>query len=155
MRTLLILMGLLALAGCAAQRQAQFNEGAAKCKAEIPAVIGNYMKREQCINDAATSAGFHGPAEDLVSATRVALAEKVDSGAMTVAEANVQFAQMKYEIQQEAAAQRAANAQAAAAILSAMPRPQPYVVPACQIPVSRPWNATCTQMGNYTTCNGN
>lgn len=74
---------------------------------------------------------------------------------MTVAEANVQFAQMKYEIQQEAAAQRAANAQAAAAILSAMPRPQPYVVPAYQIPVSRPWNATCTQMGNYTTCNGN
>ena len=80
MRTLLILMGLLALAGCAAQRQAQFNEGAAKCKAEIPAVIGNYMKREQCINDAATSAGFHGPAEDLVSATRVALAEKVELG---------------------------------------------------------------------------
>jgi hypothetical protein len=151
MRRIGYLSCLVALAGCAAQRQAQFDSAAAECRASIPALIGNYVKRQTCINAAARNAGFKGPAEDLVEATRIELAEKVDRGEITAADANAQFARMKYDLQQSEAAQRVANAQAAAAILSAMPRPQPYVIPT----PPQPWTASCTRMGNYTTCTGN
>jgi hypothetical protein len=155
MRKLALLAGLMALAGCAAQRQAQFNKDAAQCRAEIPAMVGNYVRRQQCIVDAANRAGFTGASEGLLNATRIELAEKVDKGEMTPADANVQFAQVRYQVEQSDAAQRVANAQATAAVLSAMPRPQPYVVPIYQAPVAQPWSATCSRMGNFTTCNGN
>jgi hypothetical protein len=155
MRKLVVLAGLVALAGCAAQRQVQFNKDAAQCRAEIPATVGNYVRRQQCIIDASNRAGFRGPGADLLNATRIALAEKVDKGEITGADANVQYAQVRYQVEQSDAAQRTANAQAAAAVLSAMPRPQPYVVPIYQAPVAQPWSATCSRMGNFTTCNGN
>jgi hypothetical protein len=87
MRKLVVLVGLVALAGCAAQRQAQFNKDAMQCRAEIPAVVGNYVRRQQCIVDSANRAGFTRPGEGLLKATRIELAEKVDKGEMTVAEA--------------------------------------------------------------------
>jgi hypothetical protein len=155
MRKWAVLAGLVALAGCAAQRQAQFNKDAAQCRAEIPAVVGNYVRRNQCIIDSSDRAGFTGPSQGLLNATRMELAEKVDKGEMTDAEANAQYAQVRYQVEQSDAAQRTANAQAAAAILSSMPRPQPYVTPTYQMPVPQPWSATCTRMGVYTTCNGN
>jgi hypothetical protein len=155
MRKLVVLAALVALAGCAAQRQAQFNKDAAQCRAEIPATVGNYVRRQQCIVDAVNRAGFTGASQGLLNATRIELAEKVDKGEMTAAEANVQLARVTYQVEQSDAAQRTANAQVAAAILSAMPRPQPYVVPVYQAPVAQPWSATCSRMGNFTTCNGN
>jgi hypothetical protein len=59
---------------------------------------------------------------DLYHAERVALAEKVDAGAMTPAEAELKLAQMKTEIISEA--QRRSNnaTMAAAASMAAMPR---------------------------------
>ena len=86
---------------------------------------------------------------------RMELAEKVAAGKMTQADPSPQYAQVRYQVAQSDAAQRAANAQAAAAILSSMPGPRPYVQPVYQMPVAQPWSATCSRMGNFTTCNGN
>jgi hypothetical protein len=62
MRKWVVLAGLVALAGCAAQRQAQMQAQASKdaaiCRAEIPAVVGNHVRLNQCIVDAANRAGF-------------------------------------------------------------------------------------------------
>ena len=138
MRKLVVLVGLVALAGCAAQRQAQFNKDATQCRAEIPAVVGNYVRRQQCIVDSANRAGFTGPGEGLLNATRIELAEKVDKGEMTVAEARARYAQIRYQVEQSYDAHRAANAQAAAAVLSALPSPQSYLPPIYQAPASQP-----------------
>jgi hypothetical protein len=77
------------------------------------------------------------------------------AGEITNAQANAQFQQVRYQVEPSNAAQRAANAQAAAAILSAMRRSQPYAQSVYQMPVAQPWSATCSRMGNFTTCNGN
>jgi len=83
---------LLALEGCAAQqRQARYDAAAAECHASIPAAIGNYVKLETCLNEAARNAEFKGAAEDLREATRIELAEKIDRGEITKAEASAQF----------------------------------------------------------------
>jgi hypothetical protein len=143
------------LAGCAAERQRHFDEAAAVCRAQIPAQVGNYTRRQACLRTAAYDAGFRGPDQDLINATNEDLAEKVDRGDITITEANLRSAQVRYEIAQRAAAAQAERSAAAAAVLSAMPRPQPYVLPTYQMSVPQPWSATCTRMGNYTTCNGN
>ena len=39
-------------------------------------------------------------------------------------------------------------------IMLSQPHPQPYVAPAYQMPVNRPWTTNCTRMGDFTTCNG-
>ena len=145
----------MTVSGCAAQRQAKFDAAAAQCKASIPAQIGSFAARTTCINTAAEQAGFRSPAQELINATNLELAEKVDRGEITLADAKVKSAQVSYDVNQQAAAAQAQQAAAAATILSAMPRPQPYVIPTYQMPVNRPWTANCTQMGSYTTCNGN
>lgn len=159
MRTL-ALAALIAITGCAAQQQtemqAQANAGRAQCDAAIPKIQGNYVKRAVCINDAIVRAGFTGPAQGLENAKRVALSKRVDRGEISPAEAQSEFAETVYRVQQDAAAQRTANAQAAAAILGAMPRPGPQAPPVpYQIPVRQPWTANCYNNGPYTTCNGN
>jgi hypothetical protein len=154
MLKVLTLAAVVALAGCAAQRQRDFDAAAAQCKATIPKMIGNYARRERCLIEGARSAGFSGAAQGLLDATGMELAEKIDAGQITPAEAGTEYARARYNIEEQATADRAQRAEAAAAILGAMPRPQPYVVPAYQIPVAQPWTATCTRMGAFTTCNG-
>jgi hypothetical protein len=112
----LLIAGLIGMAGCAAQRQATYERLAAECRATIPEAVGNYVKRTTCLNNAATQAGFHGPAEDLLQATLVSLAERVDRGEITSSEANLAFAKVKYQIEQPEAAQRAQQAAAAAPV---------------------------------------
>jgi hypothetical protein len=55
-------------------------------------------------------AGFTGPSDGLLNATRIELAEKVGKGEMTDAEANAQYAEVRYQVSHSDAAQRAANA---------------------------------------------
>jgi hypothetical protein len=64
------------------------------------------------------------------------LAEKVDKGEMTVAEARARYAQIRYQVEQSYDAHRAANAQAA--VLSALPPLQSYLLPIYQAPASQP-----------------
>lgn len=143
------------LGGCAAQRQAQFNDAAAQCRAQIPAKVGNFVRRAQCINDAANRAGFNDPDNDLLKSTSVELAEKIDKGEMTPAEATAQYERVRYQVAQSEAAQRAASAQAAAAILSSTPQPHPYYQQPYAMPVYQPQRlqTTCTQVGNMLNCN--
>jgi hypothetical protein len=156
MLKVLALAGLVALVGCGDGRQAVYDAAAAQCRAAIPRVIGNYAKRQRCLVEAATNAGFRGPAEDLLNATRMELADKVDGGTMTPAEANVEYAHLRYDISQQQAAERAANADRAAAILMSLPQQQPYVAaPVYQMPTPQPWSATCNHFGSITTCSGN
>lgn len=145
---------LICLAGCAAQQRARFESLSAPCK-DIPGERGSAVKHAECMNAAAKDAGYTGSTEELVEAMRVALAADVDSGAITVADAKLRFAQAIYQLQQNAATQQAQRAASAAAILSAMPQPQPAVVQPYVAPVRQPWTATCSRLGNFTTCNGN
>jgi len=145
----------LALVSCAGQREVAFEKEKQQCEATIPKIIGNYARRQQCIVDAARKAGFHGAAEELLFATRIELAEKVDKGEMTPTEASARYASVRYQVQREMDADRAQRAQAAAAIMRATPQPQPYVLPTpYQIPVAQPWHATCSTIGGITNCNG-
>jgi hypothetical protein len=144
----------ICLAGCAAQRQARYETLAAPCKA-IPAERGSAVRRAECMNAASKEAGFQGPAEELLQASRMSLSVDVDNGTITPADARLRYAQTRYQVQQDEAAQQAQRAAAAAAVLSAMPRPQPYVVQPYVAPVPQPWTATCSHIGSFTTCNGN
>jgi hypothetical protein len=136
---------LVALTGCAAQRQAQMQAeakaNAQECLATIPKVVGSYVRRAECVNDANTRAGFLSPAQGLLDATRLRLAEQIDRGEISVAQAQQQLAEERYRLDQDIASQRAVASANAAAVLSAMPRPQPYVAPLpYQMPVQRPWS---------------
>jgi hypothetical protein len=154
MRYIVLAMA-ICLSGCAGdQRQARYQALAEPCKA-IPAERGSAVRHAECMNAAGTGAGYHGPAEELVQATRISLSVQVDDGTITTADARLRFAQTKYQIEQDAAAQQAQRAATAAAILSAMPQPQPYVVQPYAAPVHQPWSATCSRVGSFTTCNGN
>jgi hypothetical protein len=154
MRKWIIVASLLAMAGCAAQRQKAFDEGMATCRATYPAVIGGYMALATCINGVSDRRNPGSDSQAAVNALRLSLAEQVDASRITRAEANAQLSRFVLEVNQRDDEINAQHAAAAAAILSAMPRPQPYVPP-YQMPVSQPWSATCSRMGNFTTCNGN
>lgn len=161
MRKSVILVALaVALSGCAAQRDKEMREGIAACNSQYPEVVGGYVARESCIN--AVSERVYPQTANVVlfEATRTQLAEKVDAKEISPSEMKVQLARLSVEIANQQAALDTQRATAAAALLSAMPQPQPsYVLPMPtpppQMPVNRPWTANCTQMGNFTTCNGN
>lgn len=140
------------LSGCAAQqmahRQAVAAQGVAQCRAEIPSVMGNHVRLIQCFIDADTRAGFTGPLQQMLNATRLELAEKMDAGKMTQAAANAQFAQIKYQAIQEEEAERSQRSQAAAAILMGMPRAQPYQLPVYQTPQRSMTNCMSTGVGS-------
>lgn len=140
------------LSGCAAQHLAQMhaqaNQGAALCRAEIPSVVGNHVRLNQCIADANDRAGFTSPRQGLINATRMELAEKLDAGKITQAEANAEMAQLRYQVSQDEAAERVARTQAAAAFLTSMPQQAPYQVPAYQMQPRTVTNCTSTGAGS-------
>ncbi len=149
-KVVIIAAGLLS--GCAAQHlaqmQAQARQDVAQCQAGIPSVVGNYVKRNQCIVAAGDRAGFTDPGQQLINATRMEVAEKMDAGKMTPAEANAQLAQVRYQVAQDAGADQARRARAAAMILGAMPQSQPYQLPLYQTPQRPMTNCTSTGMGS-------
>ena len=125
MRTICVLAVGLALAGCinnelSPEAMANMAQAREACKLEKPAVA-----KANCLN--AVDDEYIRPRLrttdllDLYRAERVALAEKVDAGAMTPAEADLKLAQMKTEIVSED--QRRSNnaAMAAAATMATMP----------------------------------
>jgi hypothetical protein len=91
----------------------------------------------------------------LIMSYRTLLASQIDAGKITQEEANFQFEERKSEILAQEQQQRTNNAIAAAAILSSMPQPQPYVLPQPQVYISPPNNCTSTAFGNMvnTSCN--
>jgi hypothetical protein len=155
MRCIVLAMATVCLVGCADQeRQARYQALAEPCKA-IPAERGSAVRHAECMNAAGTAAGFNNPAESLLQATRMSLAAGVDNGTITSADARLRFAETLYQVQRDETAQQAQRAATAAAILSSMPQPQPYVAQPYAVPVHQPWTATCSRIGSFTTCNGN
>lgn len=127
-----VLALLVALTGCGQERQNRFSELKAQCDAAIPTEVGRYAEKARCLNQAGIEAGFHGPAEDYLSATRLNLGEQVDAGKISPSEANAKLAELRYRLNENARAD-------AIATLSAMPQPH---------------STTCTRIGTMTQCNG-
>lgn len=98
------------LVGCASQNKTDFEAALAECRAEYAPRIGNYVPWARCTN--AVSEQF-SPVSDtaapLIRATRLSLAEKVDRGEMTSAEAAAELQRVTFEARQEQARTQAAN----------------------------------------------
>jgi hypothetical protein len=111
-RATLLALVVVPLAGCANQRrQAAYDAAAGQCREAIPKQIGHYVALQSCLNDAASNAGFRGAAQNLMAATNLDLAAKVDRGEITHEEAKLQSARVAYEISQQQAAARAQQQQ--------------------------------------------
>jgi hypothetical protein len=150
------------LTGCAArqaaQQSAEFNSAKEQCRTQIPAQIGNYVSLATCFNAARDRIFPPSAALALIEATHLSLAEKVDAGQMSLADARLQMANLEYGLNQEAqdraAAAQAQRTQAAAAYMqglaamqAALPRP-PTPTP--------PTHMSCySGGGGYTNCSGN
>ena len=101
-RACTVLAVVLVVSGCAAQRQAEAEAAFAQCRATIPAQVGNYVARENCIN--AVSERYSSPgdgASALVRATRLSLAAKVDRGELSPEDAAAQLAAVAFQAQQQ------------------------------------------------------
>jgi PBP1b-binding outer membrane lipoprotein LpoB len=139
MRIALILTLALALAGCvnnelSPEAKANLAQARAACALEKPAVAA--AKCQNAVDDEYIRPRLRTPdLLDLYQAERVELAEKVDSGAMTPAEADLKLAQTKTAIISEDEQRRNNATMAAAATMAAMPGP-----------------TTCNTYGATTTC---
>ena len=138
-----LLVTVALLAGCASQTNANLQAGikreAAACRAEIPSVIGNYVRQAQCL--AAVSERFSPPndtAAPLIRATLLSLAAKVARGEISPEDARLQLAQVIYELRErdrmDAEAARDRQAASGAAMVGAgaallAPPPNIYIVP--------------------------
>lgn len=152
----------LALAGCAAQRQAEAQaamQSAIKtCNDEIPRRVGKYVLWAACVNAASEHFAPGDPAGPLIRATRMALAVKVDEGRVTSDEARVELARVAFDAHQQVSRTQATEDQARAANVAAfLPLLQqnraPVLVP-YQMPVQQPWSASCMRVGNMVNCSG-
>jgi hypothetical protein len=139
MRIALILTLALALSGCvnnqlSAEARANMAQARAACALEKPAVAA--AKCQNAVDDEYVRPRLQTTdLLELYHAERVALAEKVDAGAMTPAEGDLKLAQTKTAIISEDQ-QRANNAaMATAATMAAAPGP-----------------TTCNTYGATTTC---
>lgn len=123
---LLVLALCLAATGCGAIQQAQNTKEREEvkialkaCQDAYPAVVGGMVTRSTCINNALMR--FTQPAWAVLRAERMAMAEKVDRGELTVSDMKLQLARLVYDLsereKQQAAAVQAAHesSQAAAA----------------------------------------
>jgi hypothetical protein len=124
-------------AGPSPEAVASLKEAAAECKAQFAA----HVERAHCVNDALDK--FIRPTVryadllDVLEAERVALAEKMDAGTMTQAEADLALTKAEADINSEA--DRRSNS---AAIVAA----QQSMAISAAMPVS------CTTFGNVTNC---
>ena len=134
-----VLAAALAVTGCAAAQRAEFSKAVAECKAQFPAEIDQIVERARCVNAAADRIAPNDPIRPLANAVRLELAEKVKSGQMTHAEADAAFAREMFQAEQQLSQTRAANAAAAAAVLSTLPQYH---------------SATCYGVAGYVNCNG-
>jgi hypothetical protein len=117
------------LAGCAEQRLAErrqeFADAKRACRASYPIVVGGMVTYETCVNQAGERLDGGGAANMLIRATRIELAEQIDSRKISMAEAGARFARVVYETTQESRRTDATNSAAAAALIGVMQRPQP------------------------------
>jgi hypothetical protein len=152
MRACAVLAVILMVAGCAAQRQVEAEAAIAQCRATIPAQIGNYVARANCINGVSEQYSSPGDgASALVRATRLSIAVKVDRGELSPEDAGAQLAVVGFLAQQQLAAPNAARAAAAAQLLGAT-RPAPLEFHPMQ--VNSGWSASCQTIGTQTYCSG-
>jgi hypothetical protein len=127
MRIALILAVALGLAGCvnnelSPEAKASMAQARAACAVEKPAIAA--AKCQNAVDDEYIRPRTRAPdLLDLYHAERVELAEKVDAGAMTPAEADLKLAQMKTEIVSEDERRHNNATMAAAAIMAATPGP--------------------------------
>jgi hypothetical protein len=98
--------------------------------------------------------GTRGGLAELYLASRSMLAAEIDAGRITKEQANVKMGDVSVSLNQVAAERSRANAISAAAILSAMPRSQPYQVPFYPMvaPSSPVIPTNCMQTGSMVNC---
>ncbi len=175
--TLMVLAIGLAVTGCGIAQPIQSEEPAkqsavpsaqliqqsktamAACDAEFPAgEPRTAVARRKCINDGFTiRLPTFGPDQDLVRAVlgdSMVIAEKVQNGQMSIAEANATMAK-KWSQAVVASQQRAHSKNSVLAQQSAATAPQQAAVPAgggVVVPVDLP-GFKCDQNGNAVTCN--
>lgn len=136
----------LALAGCGlarqAERQEQMNaakasmaQGFEDCKARFPEGSKNYIEKDKCNAAAATVIRPFTPYPDLFDnywAKRAVLAERLQAGKLTLAEANAEATQTQSDIaaeeQRRNLANRSVGAQESAAAAAWMASPSVVVV---------------------------
>jgi uncharacterized iron-regulated membrane protein len=135
---------LLLTTGCAAQQsarlQAEFDRAVAECKAAIPARIGDYARRAECVNAASERLT---PRNDMTAplfrATRLNLAIKVDRGEMSPEDAQLRMAEIVFDARQRATRTDAADRASRAAVLNAIGNTMPRT-------------AQCNTVGGFTSC---
>jgi hypothetical protein len=117
MRTVIVTAVSLALCGCAgnsggptqaatdAALKSGFEAAKADCQARFPVSPGrNHVAHARCLNEYVTSVLLRLRYPDLsvlISTKRIELAEKVDKGTMTEAEADAELAQTRAKAQRE------------------------------------------------------
>lgn len=147
------------LMGCTNQRLAEqrqeYADALQACLLSNPHVVGGMVAYSSCVNRAGERLHGWGAANALIRATRMELAEQVDSRQLTMADAAVRFARVVYETSQDSHRADAANTVAAAALIGAMQRPAPQ--PYYQQPyvVRTPLQTMCNRMGDFTSCTTN
>lgn len=125
MRIVLIVAAGLALAGCVQEGlspEARANMAQARQTCSLQKTAVARARCQNAVDNEYVRPRLRTPdLLDLYQAERLALAEKVDAGAMTLAEADLKLAEMKTEIVSEDQ-RRTTNAQmAGAAMMAAMP----------------------------------
>lgn len=136
----LAVLGLvLCLGACGAAQRAQLQKASAACQAQFSVDPGQIVARENCLNDALLQTFPNNALTPLIVAERRALAERVQTGKQTYAEANVDYQRTIFQAQQELSRSQSQRAAAAAAILSTMPQYH---------------NTSCYGTGNFVNCSG-
>ena len=129
----LVIIGATLITGCAAQRQeearAAIGKAVKECRAPYPPKT-HYLDRSSCEAPirrwAMQKTGSPPDMVKLYIAKRAMIAAKIDAGQITREQANVEMAASAVEIGQTISDRNNSQALAAAAILSVMPRAQPY-----------------------------
>jgi hypothetical protein len=147
----------LSLVACAGQRQREAKEAIQRAVADCKAPYApntHYLDRTNCEAPIRRWAMQHTnvPSDmaDLYLAKRAAIAARLDSGQITKEQANVEITQAAVEMNQVIAERNRANALTTAAVLSAMPQPQPYQPTPYVMP--HPVTTNCMRTGTMVNC---
>jgi hypothetical protein len=145
-----MIMAVLALAGCAGQQEtgAQRAEAAldarqSACNVQFPEARGNYLPRAKCVEGAQrgflAAQGGPGDLTELAIATRASLAASADRGEITKEEHDLHLARAMIDLNDRLAQRRQA----------VPPPPSPIIQ---QQPARVGPALTCRTFGNTTTC---
>lgn len=92
----------LALAGCGPSLEAKFAQSVDECRTFLPPRQGNFVKRAECYSKATNLWFPHDRYRQTLAAGRLAMAQRVDRGDITVEDANFQAAKLQGDLESQA-----------------------------------------------------